>query len=430
MAKHRALVLAIFVLFLLFHQADRFVISAVAPQVMEDFHVEYFELGLVFSLTGFIAAILYPVWGFLYDRYSRRLLVSLAAVVWGFTSLINALSRSFAEFFATRLSTAVDDAAPPGMSSLVLDYFEPERRARAMGILNTTGPLGAILGTVLSLSLVSAGLSWRYAFYITGSIGIVTGLLLYLFVRDVPRGSSEPELKGLLSKDVFKAKVSDLVKLTRNKSLLLLYLQGFWGVFPWAAITYWIITYMQNERGMSPEAIMVTMVAWLVMMAAGNLFAGYMGDALYRRTIRGRAIYGAIIVFLSAVLILLTMRARSEWEFFIFGIATAFVIPQAGPQVSAMWGDIVEPELRSSAASFQAFFENIGSSFAPAIAGYLAARWSLGEAILWIGVSTWLLCFAFFTLVAIRIPKEAGALRELLRARADKLAGAGATLVR
>ncbi|MEM0377691.1 MAG: hypothetical protein QXI90_07985, partial [Thermofilum sp.] len=66
MAKHRALVLAIFVLFLLFHQADRFVISAVAPQVMEDFHVEYFELGLVFSLTGFIAAILYPVWGFLY----------------------------------------------------------------------------------------------------------------------------------------------------------------------------------------------------------------------------------------------------------------------------------------------------------------------------------------------------------------------------
>lgn len=424
MQKHRTLVLAIFVLFLLFHGADRFVISAVAPQVMEDFQARYFELGLVFSLTGFIAAVLYPFWGFLYDKYSRRLLVSLAAVVWGFTSLINALSRSFAEFFVTRLSTAVDDAAPPGMSSLVLDYFEPERRARAMGILNTTGPLGAILGTILSLSIVSQGLSWRYAFYITGSIGVFAGLLLYVLVRDVPRGSSEPELRGLLSTDVFRAKVSDLVKLLKNKSLLLLFLQGFWGVFPWSAITYWIITYMQKERGMSPEAIMIIMVSWLILMAAGNVFAGFMGDTLYKRSIRGRAIYGALIVFLSAVLIFLTMRAESEWKFFILGIATAFVIPQAGPQVSAMWGDIVEPELRSSAASFQAFFENIGSSFAPAIVGWLAANWSLGEAILWISVSTWLLCFVFFTLLALRIPKEARALRELLQLRAKELSGA------
>lgn len=422
MRRHRAVVLALLASFLLFHTADRFVISAVAPQVMEDFKVGYFELGLVFSLTAFIAAILYPVWGYLYDKYSRRLLVSAAAVIWGFTSLLSALSRSFASFFAARLSTAVDDAAPPGMSSLVLDYFEPERRARAMGVLNATGPLGAIVGTILSLSIVSAGLSWRNAFYVTGSIGIAAGALIYLIVRDVPRGSSEPELKGLLLTDVFRAKLSDLAKLARNKSLLLLFLQGFWGVFPWTAITYWIITYMQSERGMSPEVVMVTMVVWLIAMAAGSIFAGYAGDVLYRRTIRGRAIYGAAIVFLSAVLIYLTMRAGPEQEFVVYGAVTAFVIPQAGPQVSAMWGDIVEPELRSSAASLQAFFENVGSSFAPAAAGYLATRWGLGQAILWISVWTWLLCFVFFTLLAWRMPNEAARLRGLLRARAAELA--------
>ena len=415
------MVLLVFFTFLLFHQADRFVVSAVAPQVMEDFNVGYFELGLVFSLTGFTAAALYPLWGYLYDKYSRRLLTSVAAAIWGFTSLINALARSFSEFFATRIATAIDDAAPPGMTSLVLDYFEPARRSRAMGVLGMTGPLGAILGSVLSLSIVAGGLSWRIAFYITGSVGIAASLVIFLVVRDVPRGSSEPELCGLLTRDIYKAKLSDLLKLVKNRSMLLLFLQGFWGVFPWAAITYWIITYMQVERGMQPDAVMVAMVTWLLAMAAGNVVAGYAGDILYRRSVRGRAAYGAVIVLFSAFTLYLTMRARSIEEFFALGALTAFIIPQAGPQVSAMLGDVVEPELRSSAASFQAFFENIGSSSAPAIAGYLASVYGLGDALLWIGFLTWLLCFVFFTLLALRIPKDAARLRSLLKERAQKL---------
>lgn len=421
MDRLRLFILIVFFVFLIFHQADRFIISAVAPQVMGDFKVGYGDLGLVFSLTGFIAAVLYPVWGYFYDRYSRRLLVSLAAVVWGFTSLVNALSKSFSEFFATRLATAVDDAAPPGMSSLVLDYFEPEKRARAIGFLNTTGPLGAILGSILALSLVSAGISWRVSFYITGSVGVITGLLIYKIVRDVPRGSSEPELRGLLVREAFKAKLSDLPKLLKNRSLVFLFLQGFWGVFPWAAINYWIITYMQVERGIHPSEVMVIMVVWLVAMSLGNVFAGYAGDILYRRSKRGRAAYGALIVFLSAVLIYLTMTSKTHEEFLIYGVITAFVIPQAGPQVSAMWGDIVEPELRSSAAAFQAFFENVGSSTAPAVVGLLAEGMGLGNTILWISFWTWMLCFVFFTVLALIIPKDMRRLRDLMRQRALEL---------
>ncbi|MEM1509623.1 MAG: MFS transporter [Thermofilaceae archaeon] len=425
MERIRLVVLLIFFSFLLFHNADRFIISAVAPQVMEDFKVGYSELGLVFSLTGFVAAALYPVWGYLYDRYSRRLLVSLAAVIWGVTSLINALSKTFSEFFATRISTAVDDAAPPGMSSLVLDYYEPDKRARAIGILNTTGPLGAIVGSVLSLSLVAAGHSWRTAFYITGSIGVLSGVLTYLLVRDVPRGSSEPELKGLLTHEVYRAKLSDLPKLLKNLSLAFLFLQGFWGVFPWAAINYWIITYMQVERGIPPDTVMYIMVLWLLAMSIGNVVAGYAGDYIYRKSIRGRAAYGAVIVFLSAVLIYMTIRAMTFEEFFAYGLLTAFVIPQAGPQVSAMWGDIVEPELRSSAAAFQAFFENAGSSAAPAIVGFLAEKWGLGSSIMWISFWTWMLCFVFFSVLAFVIPRDVKKLRETLKQRAEKLKKAG-----
>jgi MFS family permease len=419
--RYKWFVVLFFFAFLTIHQADRFIISAVAPQVREEFGVGYSELGLVFSLTVLVAALLYPVWGYLYDRYSRKLLAGLAALIWGFTTIFNALARTFQQFFATRLATGVDDAAPPGIYSLVADYFEPYERGKAMGLINASGPLGAILGSVLALSIVAAGMSWRNAFFITGPIGIVVGLLTILLIRDVPRGSSEPELEGLLTSDIYKARLSDLPRLLRNKSLLFLYLQGFWGVFPWNAITFWFVTYMVEERGMPPNLVMVVMVVALLAMVAGNIAAGFLGDWLFRRTKRGRALLGAVVVFFSAVLIYLTIRARTTEEFIALSVLTAFEIPMAGPNVSAAITDVTEPELRSSATGYLRFFENIGSAIAPFLTGLLAEEIGLGEAIVWVSVATWMLCFVFFTALAFIMPRDIDRLRSLMQARAREL---------
>ncbi|MGC9107041.1 MAG: spinster family MFS transporter [Infirmifilum sp.] len=421
--KYKWFVVAFFAIFLTLHQADRFIISAVAPNIEEEFKISHGQLGIVFSLTVLVAAVLYPLWGYLYDRYSRKILAGLAAAIWGFTTIFNALSRTFNEFFATRMATGIDDAAPPGIYSLVSDYFEPHQRGKAMGILNASGPLGSILGTILALTIVSAGYSWRNAFYITGPIGILIGVLTILVIKDVPRGSSEPELEGLLKEDIYKARASDLPKLLKNRSLLLLYLQGFWGVFPWNAITFWIITYMELERGLTPELVMLVMVLWLIAMTFGNITAGYLGDKLFKRTKRGRALLGAVVVLFSAILIYLTINSPTTDEFLFFGLLTAFVIPMAGPNVVAAVTDVTEPELRSSATAYLRFFENIGSAVSPALTGILAEGLSLGKSITLVSVSTWLLCFVFFLALTIIIPKDIDRLRVLMQERKMELKG-------
>lgn len=422
-SKYKWFVVLFFFTFLTIHEADRFIISAVAPQVMDEFKVSYSQLGLVFSLTVLVAAYLYPVWGYLYDRYSRKLLAGLAALIWGFTTIFNALSRTFSEFFATRIATGIDDAAPPGIYSLVADYFDPYSRGKALGLLNATGPLGAIIGTILSLSIVAAGLNWRNAFFITGPIGVAIGALTFFLVKDVPRGVSEPELKDVLTEDIYRAKLSDLPKVLKNKSLVLLYLQGFWGVFPWNAITFWFVTYMEKERGLSPDTVMVVMSLSLIAMVAGNIVAGVIGDWLFKKTKRGRAILGAVVVFFSAVLIYLAIRAESTEEFILFTVLTAFEIPMAGPNVVAAITDVTEPELRSSATGYLRFFENLGSATSPFLTGVLAESMGLGEAILLVSVSTWLLCFVFFAVLAAIIPRDIDRLRNLIRERAGRLRG-------
>jgi len=102
---------------------------------------------------------------------------------------------------------------------------------------------------------------------------------------------------------------------------------------------------------------------------------------------------------------------------------TAFEIPMAGPNVVAAITDITEPELRSSATGYLRFFENLGSAASPFLSGLLAESIGLGEAILWISVSTWLLCFVFFSLLAITIPRDVDRLRSLMKERAEKLKG-------
>ncbi len=418
---YRWYIVIVFFLFLTFHEADRFIISAITPQLMREFKVGYAEMGILFSATILVAVVLYPLWGYLYDRYSRRLLVSLAAIIWGFTTWINAISRIFREFFATRLATGIDDAAPPGIYSLVADYFEPYKRGRAMGIVNASGPLGAIIGSILALSIVGAGLNWRNSFYITGTIGVIIGIITYLTVKDIPRGSSEPELEGLLETDIYKAKLSELPILLRNRSLLFLYLQGFFGVFPWNAITFWIITYMEVELGLTPSQVMITMVLWLVAMVIGNIVGGYIGDFVFRKTLKGRALFGAAVVFMSALLIYITLLAKDYTLFLLYGTLTAFEIPMAGPNVSAAITDVTEPELRSSATAFLRFFENIGSAISPAVVGVLAEELSLRWSILAISVSTWILCGVFFTILASIIPNDILKLRRAMTERAAKL---------
>jgi len=247
------------------------------------------------------------------------------------------------------------------------------------------------------------------------------GLIIYFFIKDVPRGTSEPELSGKLVSDIYKAKLSDLKILLKNKSLLLLYAQGFFGVFPWNAITFWIITYMVMERKLSSELVMIVMVVWLIAMSIGNIIAGYLSDLLFRKTKRGRAMFGAIIVFFSASLIYLTMYSETFESFFFFGVLTAFEIPMAGPSVSAAITDVTEPELRGSATAYLRFFENIGSSISPALVGIISMGSTLQFSITLISSLTWIICGILFIFLALIIPKDIDRLRIIIRKRADEL---------
>ena len=409
----------LFFFFMLLHQTDKLLIGPLQTQVMETFKMTYTQWGMINTGALLVGAILYPVWGWLNDHYNRGKLLALASLIWGSTTWLSAIVKTFPGFLVTRSSTGIDDSSYPGMMSLIADYYPPKSRGKVYGILQLTQPIGYLLGMVLAL-ILGGMLGWRSIFYITGSLGIVLAIAIFFGVKDVPRGSSEVELTGV---EVGKYKFSwkTAAEIFKKRSLWFVFAQGFIGVFPWNVITYYFFGYLATERGYDSNTQLMIMAPAVLFMAAGYPLGGIIGDRLFKKTKRGRLIAGATGILLGAIFLYFTINTPTAqvalFSVLLFG--TALFMPFASPNIISTIYDVTLPEVRSSANAIQNFIEFIGSAAAPLIAGIIADKFSVGTAILSICLIAWAFCFIFILVAIALIPKDINAMHNQLQERAE-----------
>jgi MFS family permease len=410
-----------FFVFMLLHQSDKLLIGPLTDKIIDTFKITYTQMGLVNTVALVVGAVFYPLWGWLYDRFSRPKLLALASFIWGCTTWLNAIAPTYPLFLLTRASTGIDDASYPGIYSLLSDYFPPKKRGKIYGFLQVAQPFGYLLGMVLAL-VFGALWGWRKVFYLTGSLGVIMAIVILIVVKDQPRGASEPELADVQDLDEkFKFSWKTVGGLFKKKSLIILFLQGFFGVFPWNAITYFFFTYLAKERGYNDTQTLLTMVPAVLIMAAGYPLGGWLGDKLFKKTPKGRVIVGAAGVAIGCVLMWVTMKLPVGGSHLLFAIslgATALFMPIASPNVLSSFYDVTEPEIRATTNAVQSFIESAGSAAAPLLAGIIADKTSLGNSILWICTIAWGICFCFFIFAGKFIPKDIEDLQKELRDRA------------
>lgn len=420
-SRYRWFVVLVFFIFMLLHQTDLLMINSLFKPIMDTFKIDEVQIGLIQSGSLLVAALFYPLWGYFYDRYARAKLLALASLIWGSTTWLGAIAPTYPTFVAARASTGIDDSSYPGLYSLIADYFGPSMRSKVYGLLQIAQPLGFLLGMILALTLGMA-IGWRNIFLLTGGLGILVAAVIFFGVRDMPRGKSEPEMENLEDVGSYRFDRRIALGLFRKRSLLLLFAQGFVGVFPWNVITTWFLYYLETERNYSADERMLTMAPVILVLAAGYFIGGALGDALFRRTPRGRLIVCLTGVLTGTVLLWITMAvpAGDKTLFFLLLSATALFIPFSSPNIASSVYDITLPEVRSTALAIESFIENIGAATAPALAGWIASRFSTQTSILGICTIAWLLCVAFLAGAIFFIPRDIDTLRQQMRERAEK----------
>ncbi len=420
-SRYRWFVVVIFFFFVLLHQADKLLIGPLTEFIMKDFHITMTQMGAVSTGAMIVGAIFYPIWGYLYDRYTRPKLLALASFIWGATTWLNAIAPHYTSFLVTRSSTGIDDSSYPGLYSLVSDYFSPKIRGVVYGLLQFAQPLGYLVALILG-GIFASNLGWRGIYFITGSLGVVMAVVIFFAVKDVPRGQSEPELADHDITGQYKFNWKVAKDLFKKPSLLLLFTQGFFGVFPWNAITIWFFLYLGKERGFSDSTRTLVMAIAVIILAIGYPVGGFLGDFFFKRDKRGRLIVSMIGVLLGAIFLWFTLNVPNENVLLftlLLGI-TAIFMPFASPNVISTVYDITLPEVRSTAVSVQYFIESAGAASAPLIVGLIADQTSLKNAFLIICIFTWVLCALFFYITSRYIRKDIDTLRSEMALRADR----------
>lgn len=186
-----------------------------ATQIYREWQLTDTQWGAISTVALVVGSIFYPLWGFLYDRYTRSKLLALASFIWGSTTWLSAIAPTFNTFLASRASTGVDDSSYPGLYSLIADYFAPGVRGKIYGLLQLTQPLGYMIDLIL-VTTIAVSLGWRNIFLITGGLGILMANN-YPFICQgrVPRGNAEPEFENVEQVGNYHfewSKIKDIVK--------------------------------------------------------------------------------------------------------------------------------------------------------------------------------------------------------------------------
>ena len=171
-ARHRWLVLAVFVLSSAINYLDRATLAALAPLLRAEFHLSHTQIGLIgsaFSITYGLSA---PFAGMLIDRVGLNRAISLAVGLWSCAGIATGFTRGLSGLVGCRAVLGVAEAGGiPAAGKAIHQYLRAAERAMGNAVNQAGVSLGSVLAPPLATWLAING-SWRTAFVVTGMLGL------------------------------------------------------------------------------------------------------------------------------------------------------------------------------------------------------------------------------------------------------------------
>jgi len=418
-------------------QGEAQAMGVLSPIIQSIWGISFSMIGLMETLRNITQTISAPLWGYAADKYSRKKVLIFGTGVWGLWTIAVGLVPNFSGMLIIRAISGLGlGCLMPATFSLLGDHYPQEKRGRALGVIGFVGLMGTVLG-VLALGFVATPDLWRWGFVGLGIASVITGFIIWMLVEEPPRGAAEPELANIITHEDEKKYVinwSDVFSTLKIPTIWAAILQGVTGTMPWVVMSVYFINWMVKELGFTnnisfndPKGSAPLVFAIIVVGAAiSNFMGGVIGDFAEKRNPKyGRTIIGQFSVFIGVPMmyILITQAPNMTFgQLLGWALLTALLIgwPGRGAKEPMMQA-VVPPEIRSSAYSVVNLIEGGFSAFAGLIAGSLADKIGLTNALLWTIPFPWLICGIFFSLFYFTYPKDAAKVREKMAQRRDEL---------
>ncbi|XP_031428262.1 protein spinster homolog 2 [Clupea harengus] len=233
---------------------DRYTVAGVLLDIQQHFKVSDSGAGLlqtVFICSFMIAA---PVFGYLGDRFNRKVILSCGIFFWSAVTLSSSFITNKEHFWLFVLSRGLVGIGESSYSSIsptiIGDLFTNNSRTMMLSVFYLAIPLGSGLGYILGSTAKEAAGDWHWALRVSPFLGMTAGTLILFLVPEPKRGSAELGAK-LKTRTSW---VCDMRALLKNRSFVFSSLASATVTFATGAFGTWIPQYLFRARVVQKSA--------------------------------------------------------------------------------------------------------------------------------------------------------------------------------
>ena len=277
--RRRWWILGLIFVAIVLNYVDRQILSILKPTLKTHFGFDDRGYALLVNVFTVGYASMYPVSGWLVDRFGARIVMLLGIVSWSAACLGAGMARTLGQFTFFRGALGLSEpTAFPSQLRIVTIWFPGTLRATANSVSVAGGTFGAIIAPPL-VAWLALSYNWHAAFIVPGVLGLCVAVLWVFVYRDPPAdiiAQTTATAGGAESGFTWP-------QLWRTRTLWGILMIRFISDPVWYFCLFWLPGYLQENSGLSLKQI--GMFGWIPFLAAdiGGIASAAWSDRMVRR---------------------------------------------------------------------------------------------------------------------------------------------------
>ena len=294
---------------------DRQTLPVAVKAIGKDIALSNQQFSTLQSAFLFAYAFMYAGGGKLADALGTRRGFTVIMIFWSLACASHALALSFGMLAASRFLLGMGEGGGfPVATRAVAEWFPPDERASAMGIINAGTAVGAVIAPPL-IAIILSFLNWRWIFVISGVFGLLWTAWWCLSYFPAEQCAEENGAEFAMH-----VRWIDLLRIREVWGMVA---AKFLSDAAWYFYLFWLPKYLYDVRGFDIKA--VGTFAWIPYAAAGIgcQMGGWFSSSLVRREFP-LSVARKLALGLSAAvmpLVIFVPYVAVSWAIVIFSVA-------------------------------------------------------------------------------------------------------------
>jgi len=341
-----------------------------APVIRIDLNLNATQVGSFMSAFYFALAVGAIPAGALADRLGVAMSLALASFMMAAGSALFAIVSSYTPaLLATFLMGLGYALVNPATAKGVLNWFEPEYRATAMGVKQMGVPIGGLLASAFGALVVF--LSWRWAMVAATIAALLIGCTWWQLIQRRTIGGG-----GL------KKAISDLRTVIRDRNLVVFNAASATFNAGQQSFTTYLTLFLRDTAGASQPFAALCVGLSQVMGATGRVLWAYLSD---RYTNGRRKSITVAIMTVAASCMFIASATNTSWHgviLIIIALALGGTILAYAALLHTICAEAAPKNLAGAAIGSNLFATSLGGTVGPILFG-LIVDFTGGYALAW-----------------------------------------------